>query len=92
MCYLVPYIFRVAISNQHILKLAGGKVTFRYFAPETGKPRTCTVTAMEFIRRFLQPVLPKGFVKVRCYGFFAPRFTLSFAGHPPAVACPATNK
>lgn len=69
--YLAPYIFRVAISNQRILKLANGKVSFRYFASETGKPRTCTVTAVEFIRRFLQHVLPKGFVKVRYYGFFA---------------------
>ncbi len=70
--YLAPYIFRVAISNRRILKLANGKVSFRYFASETGKPRTCTVTALEFIRRFLQHVLPKGFVKVRYYGFFAP--------------------
>jgi hypothetical protein len=70
--YLAPYIFRVAISNRRILKLANGKVSFRYFASETGKPRTCTLTATEFIRRFLQHVLPKGFVKVRYYGFFAP--------------------
>ncbi len=70
--YLAPYIFRVAISNQRILKLANDKVSFRYFASETGKPRICTVTAIEFIRRFLQHVLPKGFVKVRYYGFFAP--------------------
>lgn len=70
--YLAPYVFRVAISNRRILKLAHGKVSFRYFASETGKPRTCTVTATEFIRRFLQHVLPKGFVKVRYYGFFAP--------------------
>jgi len=69
--YLAPYIFRVAISNRRILKLANGKVSFRYFASETGKPRTCTLTATEFIRRFLQHVLPKGFVKVRYYGFFA---------------------
>jgi len=39
--YLTPYIFRVAISNRRILKLADGKVSFRYFASETGKPRTC---------------------------------------------------
>jgi hypothetical protein len=70
--YLAPYIFRVAISNRRILKLAKGKVSFRYFASETGKPRICTLTATEFIRRFLQHVLPKGFVKVRYYGFFAP--------------------
>lgn len=53
--YLAPYIFRAAISNRRILKLADGNV----FASETGKPRICTVTAMEFIRRFLQHVLPK---------------------------------
>lgn len=69
--YLAPYIFRVAISNRRILKVKDGNVTFRYFASETGKPRTCTVRAAEFIRRFLQHVLPKGFVKVRYYGFFA---------------------
>lgn len=69
--YLAPYIFRVAISNRRILKVKHGKVTFRYFASETGKPRICTMAATEFIRRFLQHVLPRGFVKVRYYGFLA---------------------
>jgi hypothetical protein len=69
--YLAPYIFRVAISNNRIIKLANGKVTFRYRASDTGKLRTCTLPAEEFIRRFLQHVLPKGFVKVRYYGFLA---------------------
>jgi hypothetical protein len=69
--YLAPYIFRVAISNNRILSLAVGKVTFRYRASDTGKLRTCTLAAEEFIRRFLQHVLPKGFVKVRYYGFLA---------------------
>jgi hypothetical protein len=69
--YLAPYIFRVAISNHRILQLAEGKVTFRYRASDTGKLRTCTLPAEEFIRRFLQHVLPKGFVKVRYYGFLA---------------------
>jgi hypothetical protein len=70
--YLAPYIFRVAISNNRILKLANGKVTFRYRATDTGKLRTFTLPAEEFIRRFLQHILPKGFVKVRYYGFLAP--------------------
>jgi hypothetical protein len=70
--YLAPYIFRVAISNNRILKLADGKVTFRYRATDTGKLRTSTLPAEEFIRRFLQHVLPRGFVKVRYYGFLAP--------------------
>ena len=70
--YLAPYIFRVAISNGRILKLADGKVTFRYRESDTGKWRTCTLPAEEFLRRFLQHVLPKGFVKVRYYGLFSP--------------------
>ena len=70
--YLAPYVFRVAISNNRILKLANGKVTFRYRATDTGKLRTSTLPAEEFIRRFLQHVLPRGFVKVRYYGFLAP--------------------
>ena len=69
--YLAPYIFRVAISNNRILKLEDGKVTFRYRTSDTGKLRICTLPAEEFIRRFLQHVLPKGFVKVRYYGFLS---------------------
>jgi hypothetical protein len=61
----------VAISNNRILKLEDDQVTFRYKDSESGQTRHCTVTAEEFIRRFLQHVLPKGFVKVRYYGFFS---------------------
>jgi predicted RNA-binding Zn-ribbon protein involved in translation (DUF1610 family) len=70
--YLAPYIFRVAISNQRIVKMSNTHVTFRYRSTKTGKTKTCTVSAEEFIRRFLQHVLPKGFVKVRYYGFLSP--------------------
>jgi hypothetical protein len=70
--YLAPYIFRVAISNRRILKVNDGQVTFRYRESDTGTWRTCTLTAEEFLRRFLQHVLPKGFVKVRYYGLFSP--------------------
>ena len=69
--YLAPYIFRVALSNNRILKLEGDRVTFRYRATETGAEKRCTLGAEEFMHRFLQHVLPKGFVKVRYYGFFA---------------------
>lgn len=69
--YLAPYIFRVAISNNRILEVKDGSVTFRYTASDTGQTRYCTLTAEEFIRRFLQHVLPKGFVKVRYYGLFS---------------------
>lgn len=70
--YLAPYIFRVAISNNRILKLENDRVTFRYRDSETQVERFCTLTAEDFIHRFLQHVLPKGFVKVRYYGIFSP--------------------
>jgi hypothetical protein len=69
--YLAPYIFRVALSNRRILKLEDGRVTFAYKDSRNGENRTCTLQAEEFIRRFLQHILPKGFVKVRYYGFFS---------------------
>ena len=71
--YLAPYVFRVALSNNRILKLQDGQVTFRYPDGETQKPRTATLPALEFMRRFLQHVLPRGFQKVRSYGFFHPQ-------------------
>jgi len=70
--YLAPYIFRVAISNKRIIKVAEGQVTFRYTPSGRKKSKVCTLPAEEFIRRFLQHVLPKGLVKVRYYGLFAP--------------------
>ena len=69
--YLAPYIFRVAISNSRILTLEHEQVTFRYRATGTSQPKLCTLAVQEFIHRFLQPVLPKGFVKVRYYGFLS---------------------
>lgn len=69
--YLAPYIFRVAISNRRILALEDGQVTFSYKDSATDQTRFSTIPAEEFIRRFLQHVLPKGFVKVRYYGLLA---------------------
>jgi hypothetical protein len=70
--YLARYVFQVAISNNRILTLEHDQVTFRYKDTATGKMKYCTLAAEEFMRRFLQHVLPKGFVKVRYYGFFGP--------------------
>jgi len=69
--YLAPYIFRVAISNNRIVKVENEQVTFRYF-DNKGKRRYCTLPVLEFMRRFLQHVLQKGFKKVRYYGLFSP--------------------
>jgi hypothetical protein len=68
--YLAPYIFRVAISNHRLVILENDRVTFRYRTSDIGQLKLCTLSAEEFIHRFLQHVLPKGFVKVRYFGFF----------------------
>jgi hypothetical protein len=70
--YLAPYIFRVALSNRRLVKLEHDQVTFRYTEAASGQTRFCTLPAEHFLHRFLQHVLPKGFVKVRYYGLFAP--------------------
>jgi endogenous inhibitor of DNA gyrase (YacG/DUF329 family) len=98
--YLAPYIFRVALCNNRLVRLADDQVTFRYRTSDTGQTRLCTLPAEEFIRRFLQHVLPKAFVKVRYYGFFAPgqrsqlaalrqRLGCSPAQSPPPTETPA---
>jgi endogenous inhibitor of DNA gyrase (YacG/DUF329 family) len=69
--YLAPYIHRVAISDRNILSLSDRRVTFRYKDGQTNHFKTSTLNVFEFIRRFLQHVLPKGFVKMRYYGFLA---------------------
>lgn len=69
--YIAPYIFRVALSNNRILKLENDQVTFTYRERTTRKSRRCTLPVESFMRRFLQHVLPKGFVKVRHYGLFS---------------------
>src|SRR5262245_15960869 len=70
--YLAPYIFRVAISNNRILKLEDGRVTFSYKDSATDQVKFSNIQAEEFIRRFLQHVLPDHFVKVRYYGLLSP--------------------
>jgi hypothetical protein len=70
--YLAPYLFRVAISNNRILKLEDGQVTFKYKESATDQIKFCTIPAEEFIRRFLQHVLPDRFIKVRYYGLMSP--------------------
>ncbi len=70
--YLAPYIFRVALSNNRIVKVEDDQVPFRYKEHQSKKTKYLTLPAEEFIRRFLQHVLPKGFIKVRYYGLFSP--------------------
>ena len=71
--YLAPYICRGAISNRNIIGVDGHSITFRYRKSGSETFTCLTLDAMEFIRRFLQHVLPKGFIKVRYYGYLSPR-------------------
>ncbi len=78
MKYLAPYIFRVAISNHRIQSIEPGddlqaQVKYEYRPVGSRKVHTLKVSAEEFIRRFLQHVLPSGCRKVRHYGLASAR-------------------
>ena len=70
--YLAPYVFRVAISNSRVIKVEDRKVYFRYKKQKSKRFRVMSLDVMEFIRRFLQHVLPTGYMKIRYYGFLSP--------------------
>ena len=70
--YLSRYVYRVAIANNSIIALENDHVTFRYQNADTRQWKTMRLPAMEFLRRFLQHVLPKGLHKVRYFGFLHP--------------------
>jgi hypothetical protein len=92
--YLGRYTHRVAISNHRLLAFDGERVTFQWKDYAHGdQRRTMTLTAMEFLRRFVQHILPRGFVRIRQSGFLAntcraARVTLArtLLATPPAAA------
>jgi Putative transposase len=70
--YLARYTHRVAISNRRLLSMEDGRVTFAYKDHAEGnKSKVMTLEATEFIRRFLLHILPRGFVRIRQFGFLA---------------------
>jgi len=71
--YLSRYIYRVAISDASLRATDHQRVVFAYRRSGDNAPRTCSLTPAEFLRRFLQHVLPSRFVKVRYYGLHHPR-------------------
>ena len=71
--YLARYTHRVAIANSRIKKLENGMVSFTAKNRKKQSTETITITAVEFIRRFLLHSLPSGFVRIRYYGFLANR-------------------
>jgi hypothetical protein len=94
--YLARYTHRVAIANRRLVSLREGRVTFRWkdYA-QAGRQRKMTLAATEFIRRFLLHVLPRGFMKIRHYGFMANRERTAkrelcrrLLNMPPAPAAP----
>lgn len=70
--YLGRYVHRIAISNGRLISLEDGKVTFVYKDYRDNRKKRMTLPVFEFMRRFLQHVLPSGFHKVRYYGFLGP--------------------
>jgi hypothetical protein len=70
--YLGRYVHRIAIANSRIESMDNGNVTFRYQESATGSLKRMTLAAKEFLRRYLQHVLPQGFHKVRYYGLLSP--------------------
>jgi Putative transposase/Transposase zinc-binding domain len=72
--YLARYTYRVAISNSRLVRVSEEEVTFTYKDyRQKGKEKEMTLSVAEFARRFLQHVLPRGFVRVRHYGLLANR-------------------
>jgi hypothetical protein len=99
--YLAPYIFRVALSNSRLVSCENNQVTFRYRDSNTGQPKLLALEPLEFIHRFLQHVLPTGFVKVRYYGLLSPscrpslalvRQLLTPANAQPVTPTPSTTE
>jgi Putative transposase len=93
--YLGAYTHRVAISNHRLVVLAEGNVTFRWRDSAHGnKKRLMTLPVEEFLRRFLLHLLPRGFMRIRNFGFLANRrraellplcSRLLQQSHPPAA-------
>lgn len=94
--YLGRYIHRIAITNRNILAIHKGQVTFKYKDSRDNRWKKSTLPGEEFLRRFLQHVLPRGFHKVRYYGLLSPRnrsrlrqLQLAMVAKEPETASPA---
>jgi hypothetical protein len=74
--YLSRYVFKVGISEGRIVRADDSQVVFRYRKVSSRRQRTMALAPAEFIRRFLQHVLPSGFMKVRYFGFLSPSFSM----------------
>lgn len=75
--YLSRYVFKVGISEERIVRADDAEVVFSYRKVNSGRQRTMALPPTEFMRRFLQHVLPAGFMNVRHFGFLSPSFSMS---------------
>jgi hypothetical protein len=95
--YLSRYVHRVALTNDRIEAFDDRHVTCRYVDSRTHQTRRLTLPVHNFIARFLQHVLPKGFAKIRAYGLFRPAATRSrerarqLLQQDPALVPPSTT-
>jgi hypothetical protein len=72
--YLGRYTHRVAISNHRLVSFSDGQITFRWRdSAHHHEQKLLTLSSDEFLRRFLLHILPKGFVRIRNFGFLANR-------------------
>ena len=100
--YLGAYTHRVAVSNHRLVALTDHDVTFRWRDSAHGnKKRLMTLSVDEFLRRFLLHLLPRGFVRIRNFGFLANRqrarllplcFDLLRSSNSTSAASPATDR
>lgn len=94
--YLARYVQKTAVSKSTITACDSHHVTISYLHRESGQRRTARLTGHEFIRRFLQHVLPRGFSRVRHFGFLSyaakrayASVQAALAGRKPALSAPA---
>ena len=85
--YLARYTHKIAITHHRILQYKDGKVTFRYTNyRQINKPKTMTLTAQEFVRRFTLHILPNRFCRIRHYGILSSSWSKKLFPNTPAEA------
>lgn len=89
MAYLGRYIHKVAISNHRILGIDQQNVTFRWRDYRDNRQKVMKLEGTEFLRRFTQHILPKGFVRIRYYGFLSSSRKSDFRNIQVSLGCPA---
>ena len=75
--YLAPYVFKIAISDYRIVNVDNRQVRFKYKKSKSNRWRIMELNVFEFMRRYLQHVLPTGFMKIRYFGFLNPNCAVS---------------